>query len=65
VKRDHAPPAEGAESFHREAGKEILRPFPAEAMKSKPISTRINKPENNDPALLDEEREMEQVGQLL
>jgi hypothetical protein len=29
------------------------------------ISTRINKPENNDPELLDEEGEMEQVRQLL
>ena len=48
-----------------EAGKEVLRSFPAEAMKAKRISTRINKPENNDPGLLDEEGEMEQVGQLL
>ena len=48
-----------------EAGKEVLQPFPAEAMQARRISTRINKPENNDPGLLDEEGEMEQVGQLL
>jgi putative SOS response-associated peptidase YedK len=48
-----------------EAGKEVLQPFPAEAMRVKRISTRINKPENNDPGLLDEDGEIEQVGQLL
>ena len=47
-----------------EAGKEVLRPFPAEDMKIRPVSTRINKPENNDPGLL-EEGEMEQVGRLI
>ena len=48
-----------------EAGKEVLPPFSTEAMKAKRISTRINKPEDNDPGLLDQEGEMEQVGQLL
>jgi putative SOS response-associated peptidase YedK len=48
-----------------EAGKEVLQPFPAEEMKAKRISTRINKPENDDPGLLEEEGEMEQAGQLL
>ena len=47
-----------------EAGKEVLRPFPPEDMKIRPVSTRINKPENNDPGLL-EEGEMEQVGRLI
>jgi putative SOS response-associated peptidase YedK len=47
-----------------EAGKEVLRPFPPEDMKIRPVSTRINKPENNDPGLL-EEGEMEQVGPLI
>jgi len=46
-----------------EAGKEILVPFPAEAMKIRPVSTRINKPENNDPGLL--EAQMEQIGRLI
>src|SRR5260221_12173861 len=47
-----------------EAGKEVLRPFPAEEMKIRPVSTRINKPENNDPGILEED-EMEQVGRLI
>ena len=47
-----------------EAGKEVLRPFPAQEMKIRPFSTRINKPENDDPGLL-EEGEMEQVGLLI
>jgi putative SOS response-associated peptidase YedK len=47
-----------------EAGKEILLPFPAEAMKIRAVSSRVNKPENNDPGLL-EEGEMEQVGRLI
>ena len=37
-----------------EAGKEILLPFPAEAMKIRAVSSRVNKPENNDPGLLEE-----------
>ena len=47
-----------------EARKEVLRPFPAKEMKISRISTRVNKPENNDPGLL-EEGEMEQVGRLI
>jgi putative SOS response-associated peptidase YedK len=47
-----------------EAGKEVLRPFPAEEMKIRAVSTRINRPENNDPELL-QEGEMEQVGRLI
>ena len=46
-----------------EAGKEILVPFLAEAMKIRAVSSRVNKPENNDPGLL--EGEMEQVGGLI
>ena len=47
-----------------EAGKEVLRPFPAKAMKIWRISTRVNKPENNDPGLL-AEGEMEEAGRLI
>jgi putative SOS response-associated peptidase YedK len=47
-----------------EAGKEILVPFPAEVMKIRAVSRRVNKPENNDPGLL-EEGQMDQVGQLI
>jgi putative SOS response-associated peptidase YedK len=46
-----------------EAGKEILVPFPAEAMKIRAVSRRVNKPENNDPGLL--EAQMEQIGRLI
>jgi putative SOS response-associated peptidase YedK len=47
-----------------EAGKEVLLPFPAQEMKAWRISTRVNKPENNDPGLL-AEGELEQVGWLI
>jgi putative SOS response-associated peptidase YedK len=32
---------------------DVMRPFPAERMRMWPISTRVNKPENDDPAILD------------
>jgi len=32
---------------------DLLRPFPAETMKMWPISTRVNKPENDDPFILE------------
>jgi hypothetical protein len=32
----------------------VMRPFPSEAMRMWPISTRVNKPENDDPSILDE-----------
>ena len=47
-----------------ESGKQILRPFPANEMTARPISKRINKPENNDPSVL-EAGEMEHVGRLI
>jgi putative SOS response-associated peptidase YedK len=34
--------------------RELLRPFPSEAMRMWPISTRVNKPANDDPSILDE-----------
>ena len=33
--------------------RELLRPFPSAAMRIWPISTRVNKPENDDPSILD------------
>jgi putative SOS response-associated peptidase YedK len=45
-------------------GKEILRPFLAQEMAARRISKRINKPENNDPSVL-EEFQMEQTGRLI
>jgi putative SOS response-associated peptidase YedK len=34
--------------------RELMRPFPSEAMRMWPISMRVNKPENDDPSILDE-----------
>jgi putative SOS response-associated peptidase YedK len=30
-----------------------MKPFPPEPMRMWPISTRVNKPENDDPSILD------------
>ncbi len=32
---------------------DLLKPFPAEPMRMWPISTRVNKPENDDPSILE------------
>lgn len=32
--------------------RELMRPFPAEPMRMWPISTRVNKPENDEPSIL-------------
>ena len=32
---------------------ELMGPFPAERMRMWPISTRVNKPENDDPSILE------------
>jgi putative SOS response-associated peptidase YedK len=37
----------------KEDPRELRRPFPSEAMRMWPISTRVNKPENDDPSILD------------
>jgi putative SOS response-associated peptidase YedK len=34
--------------------RELMRPFPSEAMRMWSISTRVNKPENDDPSILEE-----------
>jgi putative SOS response-associated peptidase YedK len=33
--------------------RDLLRPFPAEPLRIWPISTRVNKPENDDPSILE------------
>jgi putative SOS response-associated peptidase YedK len=58
------PPETHEQWVSGESGKEILRPIPAKQMTARPISKRINKPENNDPSVL-EEGEMKQVGPLI
>ena len=32
---------------------DLMRPFPAEPMQIWPISTRVNKPESDEPSILD------------
>ncbi len=58
------PPETHEQWLSGEFGKEILRPFAAKEMTARPISKRINKPENNDPSVL-EEGEIEQIGRLI
>ena len=36
--------------------RELMLPFPSQAMRMWPISTRVNKPENDDPSVLDADR---------
>lgn len=36
------------------AGAEVLKPYPANDMKAYPVSTRVNKPENDDAAIIEE-----------
>ena len=33
--------------------RELMRPFPAGRMRMWPISTRVNKPENDDPSIVE------------
>jgi putative SOS response-associated peptidase YedK len=33
--------------------RDLMRPFPADLMRMWPISTRVNKPENDDPSILE------------
>jgi putative SOS response-associated peptidase YedK len=33
--------------------RDVLQSYPAELMRMWPISTRVNKPENDDPSILD------------
>jgi putative SOS response-associated peptidase YedK len=33
--------------------RDLLRPFPAAPMRMSPISTRVNKPENDDPSIVE------------
>jgi putative SOS response-associated peptidase YedK len=33
--------------------RDLMRPFPGDLMRMWPISTRVNKPENDDPSILD------------
>ena len=34
--------------------RDLMRPFPADLMRMWPISTRVNKPDNDDPSIVEE-----------
>jgi putative SOS response-associated peptidase YedK len=34
--------------------RDLMTPFPSEPMRMWPISTRVNKPENDDPSILEQ-----------
>ena len=36
---------------------DLMRPFPAKPMRMWPISTRVNKPENDDPSIVGTDRD--------
>jgi putative SOS response-associated peptidase YedK len=47
-------PADYARWLGEEADpRDLMRPFPAEPMRMWPISTRVNKPENDDPSIVE------------
>jgi hypothetical protein len=48
----------------RRGGKRNLATFPAKEMTARAISKRINKPENNEPSVL-QESEVDHVGRLI
>jgi len=55
---DRMPAILGKADYDRRLGDEsdprdLLRPFPSELMRMWPISTRVNKPENDDPSILE------------
>lgn len=33
--------------------RDLMRPYPAEPMRTWPLSTRVNKPENDDPSIIE------------
>jgi putative SOS response-associated peptidase YedK len=54
---------EWLDTGHRDAQK-LIRPYPAERMAARPVSMRVNQPENDDPALIEETTEPLQRGLL-
>ena len=48
----------GEEELPTRQVEQLLRPFPASAMKAWPVSTRVNSYANDDPTLLDPSKEM-------
>ena len=43
---------------------DLLTPFPAPLMRIRPNSTRVNKPDNDDPTILESAVEPEEQGLL-
>jgi putative SOS response-associated peptidase YedK len=54
---DRMPAILRTQHYHRWLGEadpnDVVKPFPAEMLRMWPISTRVNKPENDDPSILD------------
>ncbi len=55
---DRMPVILAPEAYERWLGEDpdphdLMRPFPADLMRMWPISTRVNKPANDDPAILE------------
>jgi len=47
-------PADGVRGLSEELDpRDLMRPFPAHLMRMWPISTRVNKPENDDPSIME------------
>ena len=46
------PPITSAGSSDEPDPRDLMRPFPAEPMRMWPISTRVNKPENDEPSIV-------------
>ena len=45
--------------------RDLMRPFPAEPMRIWPISTRVNKPENDDPSIVEPDALVTSTAQCL
>lgn len=51
--RSSWPPSDYARWLGEEPDpRDLMRPFPADLMRMWPISTRVNKPENDDPSII-------------
>jgi hypothetical protein len=44
--------------------RDLMRPFPAEPMRMWPISTRVNKPDNDDPSMIEADDIVRQLTEM-
>jgi putative SOS response-associated peptidase YedK len=53
IKKDLVAPADYGRWLSEESDpRDLMRPFPAHLMRMWPISTGVNKPENDDPSII-------------